>query len=67
MKTEFFVDTTCRAASEQGLRTVLIADAHTPMDNSGLSAKDIISHHNVTLAGPFVTLSAAADWNFAGK
>lgn len=64
MKTEFCVDTTCRAASEQGFRAVLISDAHTTMDNEHLSANDIISHHNRTLAGPFVTLSTAADWTF---
>ncbi|MDF2783710.1 MAG: cysteine hydrolase [Pantoea eucrina] len=67
MKTEFCVDATCRAASERGFRTVLISDAHTTMDNCCLSAKEIVSHHNVTLAGPFVTLSTAADWNVIGK
>lgn len=64
MKTEFCVDTTCRAAPELGFRTVLISDAHTTMDNSCLSANEIISHHNATLAGPFVTLATAADWSF---
>ncbi len=64
MKTEFCVDTTCRAAPELGFWTVLIADAHTTMDNPHLSANEIIGHHNRTLAGPFVTLSTAADWNF---
>jgi uncharacterized membrane protein len=57
MKTEFCVDTTCRAAPEHGFRTVLISDAHTTMDNKYLSASEIIAHHNVTLAGPFVTLA----------
>jgi len=64
MKTEFCVDTTCRAAPELGFRTVLISDAHTTMDNNYLSANEIISHHNVTLAGPFVSLATAADWAF---
>lgn len=64
MKTEFCVDTTCRTASELGFRTVLISDAHTTMDNEYLPASTIISHHNVTLAGPFVTLTTASDWNF---
>lgn len=67
MKTEFCVDTTCRAAKELGFRTVLISDAHTTMDNEHLSANQIIDHHNVTLAGPFVTLSNAADWSFASN
>ncbi|HCR0955723.1 cysteine hydrolase family protein [Enterobacter asburiae] len=64
MKTEFCVDTTCRAAPEQGFRTVLISDAHTTMDNAHLSATDIIAHHNSTLAGPFVMLSTASGWHF---
>lgn len=64
MKTEFCVDTTCRAAPELGFRTVLISDAHTTMDNAHLSATDIIAHHNSTLAGPFVMLSTASGWHF---
>ncbi|SFF32966.1 Nicotinamidase-related amidase [Phytobacter palmae] len=64
MKTEFCVDTTCRAAPELGFRTVLISDAHTTMDNRYLAANEIINHHNTTLAGPFVTLATAADWSF---
>lgn len=64
MKTEFCVDTTCRVAPEQGFNVVLISDAHTTVDNSHLSAERIISHHNQTLAGPFVTLATAADWHF---
>lgn len=64
MKTEFCVDTTCRAAPELGFMTVLISDAHTTMDNNYLSANEIINHHNVTLAGPFVSLATAADWAF---
>lgn len=64
MKTEFCVDTTCRAAPDLGFRTVLISDAHTTMDNEHLSASDIIRHHNSTLAGPFVALSTASDWHF---
>ncbi|MGO2367749.1 MAG: cysteine hydrolase family protein [Serratia sp. (in: enterobacteria)] len=64
MKTEFCVDSTCRAAPELGFRTVLISDAHTTTDNEHLSASEIISHHNVTLAGPFVTLATTAGWSF---
>jgi len=65
MKTELCVDTTCRVASELGFRTVLISDAHTTMDNEFLSANEIIAHHNVTLAGPFVTLATADNLRFA--
>lgn len=56
MKTEFCVDTTCRAAADLGFKTMLITDAHTTMDTPVLAAKAIIAHHNATLNGPFVTL-----------
>jgi len=64
MKTEFCVDTTCRAAPELGFNVVLISDAHTTVDNPHISAEKIIAHHNHTLAGPFVTLATATDWHF---
>ena len=38
MKTQYCVDTTCRAAAELGLKVVLAADAHTCMDTPALSA-----------------------------
>ncbi|MGK9176027.1 cysteine hydrolase [Yokenella regensburgei] len=56
MKTEFCVDTTCRAAADLGFKPILIADAHTTMDTAVLAAQTIIAHHNNTLNGPFVTL-----------
>lgn len=64
MKTEFCVDTTCRAAAEQGFEAVLISDGHTTVNNDFLTAEQIIAHHNRTLSGPFVTLSTAADVQF---
>lgn len=65
MKTEYCVDTTCRAASELGFSVVLISDAHTTVDNEILTAEKIIGHHNQTLAGPFVTLATAVDCHFS--
>jgi len=64
MKTEYCIDTTCRAAADLGFKPVLVADAHTSMDTSVLSAKTIIEHHNLTLKGPFVTLVNTADFQF---
>lgn len=64
MKTEFCVDTTCRAAPGLGIPTVLIADAHTTMDNDSLTAAQIIQHHNITLAGSFVTLDHTEHYDF---
>ncbi|SMC16425.1 Nicotinamidase-related amidase [Andreprevotia lacus DSM 23236] len=64
MKTQFCIDTTCRAASELGLAVVLVADAHTCMDTPQLKAEDIIAHHNVTLAGPFANVLTTAQVRF---
>ena len=60
MKSQYCVDTTCRAASELGFNVVLVADAHTCMDTALLSAASIIEHHNATLDGAFVTLLETA-------
>jgi hypothetical protein len=35
----------------QGLKVVLVSDAHTTFDTPDLSAAQIIAHHNRTLAG----------------
>ncbi|WP_322014324.1 cysteine hydrolase family protein [Paraburkholderia sp. J12] len=64
MKTQYCVDSTCRAAADLGLRPVLIADAHTCMDTPALGAAAIVAHHNATLAGPFVRLASTADYAF---
>lgn len=64
MKTEYCVDTTCRAASDLGFQPILVADAHTSVDTPTLSARKIIEHHNRTLSGPFVTLVDAVDCAF---
>lgn len=64
MKTEFCIDTTCRAAADLGFKPLLIADAHTTMDTPVLSAQAIIAHHNRTLNGPFVTLLSTGECVF---
>jgi nicotinamidase-related amidase len=64
MKTQYCIDTTCRAASERGFRTVLIEDAHTCMDTPVLSARHIIDHHNATLRNAFARVVATADFRF---
>ncbi|MCA8403260.1 cysteine hydrolase [Burkholderia cenocepacia] len=57
MKTQYCVDTTCRAAADLGFRAVLVADAHTCMDTPALAAERIVAHHNATLADPFAVLT----------
>ncbi|ALI03532.1 hydrolase [Pseudomonas sp. FW306-02-F02-AA] len=64
MKTQYCIDSTSRAAAEQGLQVTLVADAHTCMDTAALSAKMIIEHHNATLGGAFVKLMNTADARF---
>jgi nicotinamidase-related amidase len=64
MKTQYCVDTTCRAAAERGLRVVLIEDAHTCTDTPVLAARQIIDHHNATLRGAFAAVIPAAAYRF---
>jgi len=64
MKTQYCVDSTCRAARDCGFDAVLIADGHTCSDTPGLQAEAIIAHHNATLAGPFCRVIQAGEWSF---
>lgn len=53
MKTQYCIDSTCRAAADVGFNPILVADAHTCMDTPALPARSIIEHHNATLNGAF--------------
>ncbi|WP_460078094.1 cysteine hydrolase family protein [Pseudomonas sp. H3_H05] len=64
MKTQYCVDSTCRAARDLGFDAVLIADGHTCADTPDVKAPVIIAHHNATLAGPFCRVVRAEDWHF---
>ena len=64
MQTEYCVDSASRAARALGYRVVLASDAHTTFDSDVLPAGRIVAHHNKTLGGGFVELSAAADVKF---
>lgn len=64
MKTQYCVDSTCRAARDLGFDAVLIADGHTCSDTPTLEAEAIIAHHNATLAGPFCRVVQAKEWSF---
>ncbi|MEX6501053.1 cysteine hydrolase family protein [Pseudomonas zhanjiangensis] len=65
MKTQYCIDTTCRAAAELGLQPLLVADAHSCMDTPVASAQTIIEHHNLTLGGAFVQLQDTDELAFA--
>ncbi|WP_223528084.1 cysteine hydrolase family protein [Pseudomonas sp. GL-R-19] len=64
MKTQYCVDSTCRAARDHGFDAVLIADGHTCTDTPALKAEEIVAHHNATLAGPFCRVVRDEDWCF---
>jgi hypothetical protein len=68
VQSDFCVDSTVRRALALGYPIVLLADAHSTIDNSVFSAARISEHHNQTLAnlgsyGPRVTLVNAADFD----
>lgn len=50
LQSDFCVDTTTRRALALGYEVVLVADAHSTVDNEVLSAAQITAHHNATLA-----------------
>ena len=50
LQSEFCVDTTTRRALALGYPVVLVADGHSTLNNSVLSATQITAHHNETLA-----------------
>ncbi|MDD0968730.1 MULTISPECIES: cysteine hydrolase family protein [Pseudomonas] len=64
MKTQFCIDSTCRAAADLGFKPLLVADAHTCMDTPALPAQAIIEHHNATLGAAFARLINTADVTF---
>ncbi|SDI50563.1 cysteine hydrolase family protein [Pseudomonas panipatensis] len=46
LQTDFCVDTSVRRALAEGYDVVLVADAHSTLDNAVLPAAQIIAHHN---------------------
>lgn len=69
MQSDFCVDTTTRRALALGYPVDLVSDGHSTLDNSHLTAAQIIAHHNETLShmdsfGPKVRLVPCADVRF---
>jgi nicotinamidase-related amidase len=50
LQTEMCVDTACRSALHRDFNVVLASDAHTTWDRGGMTAEQIIRHHNLSLA-----------------
>lgn len=65
IQTEFCVDTTCRRAFSLGYDVTLVKDGHSTWDNGGLTAAQIIDHHNATLGGWFVKPKLAGEIDFS--
>lgn len=66
LQSEFCVDSTIRGALARGYPVVLVADAHSTVDNGILPAAKISAHHNTTLEnlgsfGPRVRAIPAAE------
>jgi nicotinamidase-related amidase len=64
MSTEYCVDTTCRRAFSLGYDVTLAKDAHGTWDKDGLSAAQIIAHHNEVLGSWFATAVNADEVRF---
>ncbi|NTZ97715.1 cysteine hydrolase [Pseudomonas koreensis] len=50
LQTDYCVNATVRQAHQLGYDVVLVADAHSTLDNGNMSAEDIIAEHNKDLA-----------------
>lgn len=64
LQTDYCIDTNCRVACNLGYDVVLAEDTHSTFDGSGLTAAQIISHHNRILSSSTVTLKKAAEIQF---
>jgi nicotinamidase-related amidase len=69
LQSEFCVDSTMRRALALGFPVTLVADGHSTMDNSVLTAAQIVAHQNDTLSkmdsfGPPVRVVPAFDVQF---
>lgn len=64
IQTDYCVDTTCRRATSEGYTVTLIGDAHSTWAASGLSAQQIIDHHNTVLGDWFATVKPTAEMQF---
>lgn len=62
LKTEFCIDSTCRAGKDLGFKVQLISDAHSTVDSAVLNAQLIIQHHHQTLSQAFAQLKTCAEF-----
>ncbi|MEK8129335.1 cysteine hydrolase family protein [Paenibacillus filicis] len=63
IQTEYCVDTTVKSAYSHGYHVELVTDCHSTYDSDGLTAEQIINHHNSILE-PFATLVHSSEVQF---
>lgn len=64
IQSDYCVDTTCRRAFSEKYAIELVSDTHSTWGDGGLSAAQIIDHHNRVLGNWFVSLKEAKDVTF---
>jgi nicotinamidase-related amidase len=64
MQTEMCIDATCRRAHGLGYEVILVQDAHSTFDGSGLTASQIIAQYNEALRA-VVKVEQASNITFA--
>ena len=64
IQTDYCVDTTCRRAASEGYNVTLVSDAHSTWGDGGLSAEQIIAHHNQVLGNWFAKLVSTESVQF---
>ncbi|MBO0790318.1 MAG: cysteine hydrolase [Ktedonobacteraceae bacterium] len=64
IQSDFCVDTTTRRACSLDYDVTLVQDAHSTWDLKGLSAAQIIAHHNAVLGDWFATLKTTSEVTF---
>jgi nicotinamidase-related amidase len=64
LQTDYCIDTNCRVARNLGYQVTLASDAHSTYDGGGLTAAQIVVHHNRILGNSTVTLRKAAEIQF---
>lgn len=64
LQTEYCVDATVRRACSEQYDVILVGDAHSTWPSGGLSAQQIVDHHNRVLGDWFATLRMTAEVGF---
>jgi nicotinamidase-related amidase len=64
MQTDFCIDTACRVAHGLGYDVTLAEDAHSTMDNSAMTAEQLIAYHGGLLKDRFATFKPASSIQF---